>query len=372
MAKVVKIANPVYDTYFKLLMQDLRIAKFLIGTIIGEEIVEVHPYPNERVKIKVNEKVPRLMRFDYSAKVKTKEGELKLIAVEVQKAYDILDVMRFRRYLAQMLEKEEELTVKNKRGKPKTVKNPLPVIGIYFLGRPFEEVGNNCIKLDHDLTDMQTGEKITQRISFIERLMPKGFFIVFENLHLSLKTALGRLLSIFVQDDFVVIGGKEIKYLREYKAQTDDPEILHIISILQAATGNIKLVKAVEEEEASERFVRLLLEEEREKADIAEKKAEIAEKKSAKDRKLKKEAEAKAEEAEAKAEEERKQKKEAEAKAEEAEKKASVLNIRLTSAAKKLYLTGQTHESIAETLDISVEEVKNILAEGEHDFRQEI
>ncbi len=280
--------------------------------------------------------------------------------------------MRFRRYLSQMLEKEEELTVKNKRGKPKTVKNPLPVIGIYFLGRPFEEVDNNCIKLDHDLTDMQTGEKITQRISFIERLMPKGFFIVFENLHLSLKTALGRLLSIFVQDDFVVIGGKEIKYLREYKAQTDDPEILHIISILQAATGNKKLVKAVEEEEASERFVRLLLEEEREKADFAEKKAEIAEKKSAKDRKLKKEAEAKAEEERKQKEEAEEKAEEAEAKAEEAEKKASVLNIRLTSAAKKLYLTGETHESIAETLDISVEEVKNILAEGEHDFRQEI
>ncbi len=85
MAKVVKIANPVYDTYFKLLMQDLRIAKFLIGTIIGEEIVEVHPYPNERVKIKVNEKVPRLMRFDYSAKVKRKRANSNLLLSKCKK-----------------------------------------------------------------------------------------------------------------------------------------------------------------------------------------------------------------------------------------------------------------------------------------------
>jgi hypothetical protein len=331
-----KIANPVYDTVFKLLMQDLRIAKFLIGTIIGEEIVEIHPHPNGRVKIKVSEKVPRMLRFDYSAKVKTKEGELKLIAVEVQKAYDILDVMRFRRYLAQMLEKEDTITLKNKRGKQKTITDPLPVIGIYFLGRPFEEVDNNCIKLDHDLTDMQTGEKITERISFIERLMPKGFFIVFENLHPSLKTSLGRLLSIFVQDDFVVIGGKEIKYLREYKAQTEDPEVLHIINILQAATGNEKFVKAVEEEEASERFVRLLLEEEREKAEFAEKKAEEAEKKVVKERKLKKEAEKKAEE-------ERRQK-----------------ESLLISSVQALRSAGMTNEKIAEILNISLEVVNNI------------
>lgn len=351
MSKVVRIANPVYDTVFKLLMQDLRIAKFLIGTIIGEEIVEIRPYPNDRVKIKVSEKIPRLLRFDYSAKIRTKDGELKLVAVEVQKAYDILDVMRFRRYLAQMLEKEDTITVKNKRGRQKTVNNPLPVIGIYFLGRPFEEVDNNCIKLDHDLTDMQTGEKITERISFIERLMPKGFFIVFENLRPSLKTSLGRLLSIFVQDDFLVIGGKEIKYLREYKAQTEDPEVLHIIDILQAATGNEKFVKAVEEEEASERFVRLLLEEEREKAEAAEKKAEEEEKKAARERKLR--------------QEERRQKEEAEAKAQEEQRQKEVVSLRLSAAVRKLFLIGETPENIAETLGISLEDVKTILSASE-------
>ena len=330
MAKSVKIANPVFDETFKLLMQDLRIAKFLIGTIIGEEIAEIHPQPNDKVKIKIGKKVPRLLRFDFSAKVKTKEGEEKLIAIEVQKALDILDVMRFRRYLAQMLDREDTASVKNKYGKIKTVSNPLPVIGIYFLGRPFEEVDNNCIKLDHDLTDMQTGEKIKAKISFIERLMPKGFFIVFENLHPTLKTSLGRLLSLFVQEDFAVVGGREIKYMREYKAQVQDPEILHIISTLQAATGDEKFIKAVEEEEASERFVRMLLEEEREKAEIAEKKAEIAEKKVERERKLR--------------EEERRQK-----------------EALLIKSVEAFRAAGFSDVKIAEMLNISLEMVKKVV-----------
>jgi flagellar biosynthesis GTPase FlhF len=286
--------------------------------------------------------------------------------------------MRFRRYLAQMLDREDTASVKNKYGKIKTVSNPLPVIGIYFLGRPFEEVDNNCIKLDHDLTDMQTGEKIKAKISFIERLMPKGFFIVFENLHPTLKTSLGRLLSLFVQENFAVVGGREIKYMREYKAPMQDPEILHIISTLQAATGDEKFIKAVEDEEASERFVRMLLEEEREKADEADKRAIEAEKEAKNERKLKKEAEAKVEierklkkEAEAKVETERKLKKEAEVKVEEerrqkeeerrqkelAEKKAEAAILVSIQA---LRSAGLSDEKIAEKLTISLELVKNL------------
>jgi hypothetical protein len=279
--------------------------------------------------------------------------------------------MRFRRYLAQMLEREDTASVKNKYGKIKTVSNPLPVIGIYFLGRPFEEVDNNCIKLDHDLTDMQTGEKIKAKISFIERLMPKGFFIVFENLHPTLKTSLGRLLSLFVQEDFAVVGGREIKYMREYKAQVQDPEILHIINILQAATGDEKFIKAVEEEEASERFVRMLLEEEREKADEAEKKADEAdkraieaEKKAKNERKLKKEAEAKVEverrqkeEERRLKEEERRQKEEERRQKEVAEKKAEAMILVSIQA---LRSAGLSDEKIAEMLTISLELVKNM------------
>ena len=34
-----KIANPIYDVVFKYLMEDSKIAKLLISTIIGEKIL---------------------------------------------------------------------------------------------------------------------------------------------------------------------------------------------------------------------------------------------------------------------------------------------------------------------------------------------
>lgn len=40
MAKTAGIANPVFDSFFKLLMQYLWAAKFLIGTIIGQEVID--------------------------------------------------------------------------------------------------------------------------------------------------------------------------------------------------------------------------------------------------------------------------------------------------------------------------------------------
>jgi hypothetical protein len=40
MANTVRIANPVFDSFFKLLVQDLRAAKFLNGTIIRQEVID--------------------------------------------------------------------------------------------------------------------------------------------------------------------------------------------------------------------------------------------------------------------------------------------------------------------------------------------
>ena len=36
-----QIANPIYDVVFKYLMEDAKVAKLLISSIIGEEIEEL-------------------------------------------------------------------------------------------------------------------------------------------------------------------------------------------------------------------------------------------------------------------------------------------------------------------------------------------
>ncbi len=46
-----QIANPIYDTVFKYLMEDLEIAKLIISTIIGEEIEVIEFLPQESVHV---------------------------------------------------------------------------------------------------------------------------------------------------------------------------------------------------------------------------------------------------------------------------------------------------------------------------------
>ena len=41
------IANPIYDLTFKRLMESERVAKFFIGTLLGQTIETVPPAPQE-------------------------------------------------------------------------------------------------------------------------------------------------------------------------------------------------------------------------------------------------------------------------------------------------------------------------------------
>lgn len=43
------IANPIYDTVFKYLMEQTSIAKGIIGSIIGENIVQLELQPQENL-----------------------------------------------------------------------------------------------------------------------------------------------------------------------------------------------------------------------------------------------------------------------------------------------------------------------------------
>ncbi|MDR3246757.1 MAG: hypothetical protein LBT50_10035, partial [Prevotellaceae bacterium] len=108
------IANPMYDTVFKRLMENDRVVKFFIGTLLEEEVLSVDIRPQEytyQVKEKKEgEKIIALgysiYRVDFMATIKTKEGEHKKILIEVQKAWDKGDAMRFRNYLAEQYKRE--------------------------------------------------------------------------------------------------------------------------------------------------------------------------------------------------------------------------------------------------------------------------
>ena len=96
------IANPIYDVVFKYLMEDSKVAKLLIGSIIGAEVLELEFRPKSfTANVSGAEEAIRplftIYHLDFSAKIKTKEEE-KLVIIEVQKAKLPTDILRFRQY----------------------------------------------------------------------------------------------------------------------------------------------------------------------------------------------------------------------------------------------------------------------------------
>ncbi|MCL2100375.1 MAG: hypothetical protein FWH22_01525, partial [Fibromonadales bacterium] len=205
------IANPIYDVTFKRLLENNRVAKFLIGTILGCDVLSLVPGTPEFTDTKDDSDKLTLFQMDFTATIATKEEGEKLVIIEMQKARDLADVYRFKRYL----------------GKQYT-KSKLPIISIYILGFDLKSVDSPAFAAIPDCRDLTTNEKLAIRHSFVSQLTHRAYFIQTKKIKPSLNTRLEKLLSIFEQANFVGDGEK----IKDYHLAIDDPEIKELLGVL--------------------------------------------------------------------------------------------------------------------------------------------
>ncbi len=249
-----KLANPIYDAAFKYLLEDSEIAKGLISRIIGEEIVELSLKPQE-IKVKSEKYVVIILRIDFKATIKTKEGTYKKVLIEIQKGKDDKDVLRFRRYLGVNYRQVD--TVKTDVGEEE--KKVLPIITIYFLGFRLASIKTPVVKVDRTYTDLVTNEQFTQKEAFIEQLTHDGYFIQIPRLHKRDRNDLERVLKVFNQS----YKWEEDSRLMEISQQelNKDPLLKKIGErLLKAASNEEILAKMDVEEEVEERIEKHLRE----------------------------------------------------------------------------------------------------------------
>ena len=148
------IANPIYDSVFRYLMEDLRVAKVIISTIIEEEIEELSFTPRERTS-NVNDLGVTIFRLDFSAVIRTADGQHKNVLIEIQKARGGDDIARFRRYLAENYHEP----LGDKKKDIVTDDPPIyPIISIYILGFPLKTLkGHSAVKVKRDYYDEVSG-----------------------------------------------------------------------------------------------------------------------------------------------------------------------------------------------------------------------
>ena len=235
------IANPIYDTVFKRMMENERVAKFFIGTLLEQQIetIEVKPqeftYTDELAGLAV-------FRLDFIATVQTETGEFKKILIEIQKAKNYIDLMRFRNYLGEQYKKED--TIKNR----KTV---LPITTIYILGFTLPEIETACLKVERNYKDLVNKRILTKKSDFVESLTHDSFIVQVDRITGDYQTRLDKLLSVFEQNNFA----DDKRITKEFSHPTDTEDLKILTDILHHSGTNLEERKHIETEQEAWRTV---------------------------------------------------------------------------------------------------------------------
>lgn len=185
------IANPIYDSVFKYMMEDERVANILLSALLKKEISELqmrqHEYTNtQRTSIS-------LFRMDFSAKIKDDEGEEHLVLIELQKTWLPTETLRFRQYLGTHYLNKENVC------KDPDSQFGLPIISIYILGHTLGELKEPVIYVRRRYLDYEDNV-IEGKDKFIESLTHDSIIVQIPFLHKRTRNRLERLLNIFDQD----------------------------------------------------------------------------------------------------------------------------------------------------------------------------
>ena len=218
------IANPIYDTVFKKLMENERVAKFFVGTLMDEIIEDIKVMPQE-FTYRNSLDIMTIFRLDFIATIKTKEGNFKKILIEIQKGRNVRDLMRFRNYLAEQYKKEELV---DSDGIGIEEEMTLPITSIYILGFNLEGIDSACLKVERNYVDLINNKTITQKSDFIEKLTHDSYIVQVKRITDRYQTSLDKLLSVFEQRNFL----NDNKIIKEYSHNPDVEEVQLITEIL--------------------------------------------------------------------------------------------------------------------------------------------
>jgi hypothetical protein len=256
------IANPIYDVVFKRMMENEKVAKFFIGTLLEEtiETIEVKPqeftYVNELIGVAV-------FRLDFIATIKTKSGELKKVLIEIQKAKNLIDIMRFRNYLASQYGKEDDINGE---------KVILPITTIYILGFKLPEITSPCLKVERNYKDLINNSNIETKSDFIEKLTHDSYVVQVGRITGRYQTKLDKLLSLFEQANFT----DERKIVKDFNHEIDNEDIKILADILHYSGTDKEERKKLETEQEAWRSIDAMTENLREK--VLKQNEELAEK----------------------------------------------------------------------------------------------
>ena len=230
---MISIANPIYDSVFKYLMEDERITKTILSALLKKDVVEVemrkHEYSNAgRDKIS-------MFRLDFAAKVRHEDGSLKLILIELQKTWLETETLRFRQYLGTQYSDPANIIKKDSMNS-----YAIPMITVYLLGHKVGDIEEPVLYVNHKSYNYD-GIEVTKGIPdpFVDSLVHDSIIVQIPLLRGTINNRLDKVLSVFDQSHKDEYNHQILNF--DEDAFKDDAEMLHIIHRLLAAASDAKL-----------------------------------------------------------------------------------------------------------------------------------
>ena len=268
---MITIANPIYDTVFKYLMEDERIARTMLSALLKVDIVRVEVRPHEYSN--GQKELLSIFRIDFGATIRKPNGEEQLILIELQKTWLPTETLRFRQYLGVHYQNPKNIVASS------VDRHALPMVAVYLLGHTVGEIEAPVIYVRHhayDYDDRLVTRGIPNR--FVDSLNHDSIIVQIPRLHGKINNRLDKVLSIFDQTR-VCEDNQHYLNVDERSFDAADTDMQPIFHRLLMAASNVEMRQDMNVEDE---YYSIIKEQEGKvyglERDLAEKSEQLAEK----------------------------------------------------------------------------------------------
>ncbi|MBR1415590.1 MAG: hypothetical protein IJ570_06980 [Prevotella sp.] len=236
------IANPIYDSVFKYLMEDSRVARVILSALLKTEVKEVQLRPHEYVNSQRD--TLSMFRIDFGAKVVNPDGQEQMILVEVQKTWLETETLRFRQYLGVQYERKENILPNSKEG------YAMPMVAIYILGHKVGDIEEPVLYVRHKAYDYNN-QPVTKGLPnpFVDSLTHESIIVQIPWLRGQINNHLEKVLAVFDQTRMDDRHGSHYLRIDEslFAGDEDMQAVLHRL-LMAAADADMRQDMNVEDE----------------------------------------------------------------------------------------------------------------------------
>ena len=340
----IHVANPIYDSVFKYIMEDERIAKTMLSALLKKEVVHVTVRPHEYSN--TTRDTLSMFRIDFAATVREREGDAekdRVVLIELQKTWLNTETLRFRQYLGAQYSNKSNIREEDEKG------FAYPMVAVYLLGHRVGNINEPIVYVNHDVFDYNGNiVKEGSEEPFVESLTHNSIIVQIPLLHGNVNNRLEKVLSVF--DQTQVEGNTQQVLKIDEDKYADDNDMLYVLHKLTAAAANSEMrqdmnvedeyYKAIEDRDtAIMQRDKILKEQEEQLSQQSEQLSQQSEQLSQQSEQLSQKSEQLSQQSE----------------------QLSQQSEQLRNMAKALFAKGMTEEQISEMTGINVENITKLL-----------